>query len=125
MDPIRPSKPGAMNYPAITDFRHNPTIDKGLVYPGKEEVKVNVLAYPVEFDKERKLWYSDFAINHSEMYFPFVKLALTRYQPHSVRKANRDVCLSSVIEFVQLFNSWPLCLKNVAHLNEASIGILI
>jgi len=104
MDPIRPSKPGAMNYPAITDFRHNPTIDKGLVYPGKEELKVNVLAYPVEFDKERKLWYADLAINHSKMYFPFVKLALTRYQPHSVRKGNRDVCLSSVVmaDYMQL-----------------------
>lgn len=103
-DPIRPSKPGSMNYPAINDFRHNPTIDKTLVYPGKENVKVNVVAYPVEFDKERKLWYADFAINHGKMYFPFVKLALARYQPHSVRKAGRDVCLSSVVmaDYIQL-----------------------
>jgi len=38
------------------------------------------------------------------MYFPFVKLALARYQPHSVRKGNTDVCLSSVVmaDYIQL-----------------------
>ncbi|NOU58645.1 hypothetical protein [Marinifilum caeruleilacunae] len=103
-DPIRPSKPAGMNYPSIKDFRHNPTVDKALVYPGKEKHKVNAVAYPVEFDKERKLWYADFALNHGKMYFPFVKLALARYQPHSVRKAGRDVCLSSVVmaDYIQL-----------------------
>jgi len=103
-DPIRPSKPGSMNYPGINDFRHNPSIDKGLVYPGKENVKVNAICYPVAFDKERKLWYADFAINHGKMYFPFVKLALARYQEHSVRKAGRDVCLSSIVmaDYIQL-----------------------
>ncbi|WP_421919173.1 hypothetical protein [Marinifilum sp.] len=103
-DPIRPSKPDNMNYPAIKDFRHNPTIDKALVYPGKENIKTSAIAYPVEFDKERKLWYADFAIDHGKMYFPFVKLALARYQPHSVRKGKRDVCLSSVVmaDYIQL-----------------------
>jgi len=104
LDPIRPSKPETMNYPAINDFRHNPTVGNALVYPGREDVKVNCVAYPVEFDKERKLWFADFAINHGKMYFPFVKLALARYQPHSVRKGNRDVCLSSVVmaDYIQL-----------------------
>ena len=31
------------------------------------------------------------------MYFPFIKLALARYQPHSLRENNTDVCLSNVV----------------------------
>lgn len=104
IDPIRPSKLAAKNQPALTDFRHNPIIDKSIVYPGFEKTKVNVVAYPVEFDMDRKLWYADLAINHAKMYFPFVKLALARYQAHSVRKNNTDVCLSPVVmaDYVQL-----------------------
>lgn len=104
IDPIRPSKLAVKNYPTLADFRHNPTIDKSVAYPGIDKAKVNVVAYPVEFDKERKLWYADLAIDHGKMYFPFVKLALARYQPHSVRKNNTDVCLSTVVlaDYIQL-----------------------
>jgi hypothetical protein len=104
LDPIKPSKPAGLNYPLMNDFRHNPTIDKGLVYTGNEKVKTTAVAYPVAFDKERKLWYADFAINHGKMYFPFIKLAFARYQPHSVRKTGRDVCLSPVVmaDYIQL-----------------------
>lgn len=103
-DPIRPSKPRALNYPAINDFRHNPIVDKSLTYPENDKLKITAVAYPVEFDQERKMWYADFALNHGKMYFPFVKLALARYQPHSVRKGGTDVCLSSVVmaDYIQL-----------------------
>jgi len=38
------------------------------------------------------------------MYFPFVRLALARYQPYSVKKAAEDVCLSPAVlsTFIQL-----------------------
>jgi len=38
------------------------------------------------------------------MYFPFVRLALARYQPFSVKKASEDVCLSpaAFTTFIQL-----------------------
>mgnify|MGYP005836300985 CR=1 FL=1 len=41
--------------------------------------------YPVEFDADKQMWYADVQINFgSEVYTPFVRLALARYQPFSV-----------------------------------------
>ena len=53
---------------------------------------------------ERQLWYCDIAIDAQQMYFPFIKLVLARYQKHAVRKNNSDVCLSPsvVSDMIQL-----------------------
>lgn len=46
---------------------------------------VLVASYPVEFDEERQLWYADLLIEPGGgAYFPFVKLALARYQEHAL-----------------------------------------
>jgi len=37
------------------------------------------------------------AIDPNMMYFPFIKLFLARYQPHSVREKEKDVCLSPIV----------------------------
>jgi hypothetical protein len=104
VDPIKLSRPAGAYNPAKEQFRMSPHIDEGLSYPGNENYKVTAVAYPVEFDKERKLWYCDLAIDHGTMYYPFIKLALARYQQHSVRKNNTDVCLSEIVlpDFIQL-----------------------
>jgi hypothetical protein len=104
VDPIKLSRPAGAYNPAKEQFRMSPHIDEGLSYPGNENYKVTAVAYPVEFEKERKLWYCDLAIDHGTMYYPFIKLALARYQQHSVRKNNTDVCLSEIVlpDFIQL-----------------------
>ncbi len=104
VDPIKLSRPVGSYYPSKDQFRMSPLIDEGIAYPENESYKVTVVAYPVEFDKERKLWYCDLAIDHGTMYYPFIKLALARYQQHSVRKNNTDVCLSEIVmpDFIQL-----------------------
>ena len=96
-DPLFVSELPARLSPLPGDFRYNPVVEKGLVYPGKEGMKATIAAYPVTFDKEKQLWYADIALNTSEMYFPFIKLALARYQQHSLRIDNTDVCLSNVV----------------------------
>ncbi len=60
----------------------------------------HVAGHPVGYDTERRLWYCDFEIDAGASYFPFVRLALARYQPHSVPNAH----LSRVVlaDFVQL-----------------------
>jgi hypothetical protein len=71
-----------------------------LIYPQQPEQtenKVSVVAYPVEFDKERQMWFCDIAIDTAKMYYPFIKLALARYQPHSLRSRNTDCCLSGAV----------------------------
>ena len=46
--------------------------------------QVTVAAHEVEFDPVRKLWSCDIEIDVGDSYFPFVRLALARFQPHSL-----------------------------------------
>jgi hypothetical protein len=64
-------------------------------------VHVDVVGFAPQFDETRALWFADLVINtYSETYMPFVRLALTRYQPHALPQAK----LSRVVlaDFVQL-----------------------
>jgi len=97
IDPLHNSTQPDLLSPASQDFRMNPTFDENVQYPDMGNTHANVVAYPVIFDEERQQWFCDLAINPKNMYFPFVKLALARYQPHSVRKEDTDVCLSPVV----------------------------
>jgi hypothetical protein len=61
---------------------------------------VDVAGHCVFFDPRRKLWYSDIVMFNSSTYAPFVRLALARFQPHSLP----GVELSKVVlaDFAQL-----------------------
>ena len=104
VDPIKLSRPAGAHSPDKDQFRMSPHVDEELSYPGVDNYKVTAVAYPVEFDRQRKLWFCDLAIDHGTMYYPFIKLALARYQQHSVRKSETDVCLSEIVlaDFIQL-----------------------
>lgn len=72
-----------------------------------EESKVMIVAYDVnttKFDEERQLYYADVMLNIGAAYFPFVKLALARYQRNSLQKDNKDCCLSPIVvaDYVQV-----------------------
>ncbi len=62
--------------------------------------RFDVAGHRVAYDKERGLWYCDIEFSTSLVYTPFVRLALARYQPHSIH----GVELSRVVlsDFVQL-----------------------
>lgn len=76
------------------------------------EIKVGVAGHEVEYDPIRKLWYCDIDINTHKWkngkivdgigssYYPFIRLALARYQPNSISDAH----LSKVVlaDFVQI-----------------------
>jgi hypothetical protein len=49
---------------------------------------VDVAPHDVFYDEERRLWYCDIEINPHRAYYPFVRLALARYQPVSVNAAH-------------------------------------
>jgi hypothetical protein len=61
---------------------------------------VTVAGYAPSFDAERNLWYADLRVDTGDAYWPFVRLALARYQPKSVADAH----LSRVVQtdFVQV-----------------------
>ena len=59
-----------------------------------------IAPHPVGYDSERQLWYADIVVRPGNAYYPFIRLALARYNPISVPGAH----LSSIVmtEFVQL-----------------------
>ncbi|HEY3364141.1 MAG TPA: hypothetical protein VGK74_03680 [Symbiobacteriaceae bacterium] len=61
---------------------------------------VSVAGYETNFDSERGLWYADVALDSGMAYFPFVRLALVRYQPYSVPGA--ELSRVVVADFAQL-----------------------
>jgi peptidoglycan hydrolase-like protein with peptidoglycan-binding domain len=65
-----------------------------------EAVHVVVAIHDVYYDRARKLWYSDIEIDAGGSYFPFVRLALARYQPHSVGGAH--LSRVTMTDFIQL-----------------------
>lgn len=87
---------------------HDPTIIGHILSPlppyfmlGK---RVNVVGYAPEFNEERKLWFADIQFNPDRLssYYPFVRLALARFQPYSI--PGSDAYLSRVVmtDFIQL-----------------------
>jgi hypothetical protein len=60
--------------------------------------KVGIAAYNVLYDDNRQMYYADIPINCYQAYFPFVKLALCRYQRHSLRLAESDCCISNIVQ---------------------------
>jgi hypothetical protein len=45
---------------------------------------VTVVGHSPEFDPVRKLWFCDIQVDAGHSYFPFIRLALARYQPDSI-----------------------------------------
>lgn len=72
--------------------------DMGLSTVEHKEARVSVAAYDVKYDQERQLYYADIKLVPVASYFPFVRLALARYQRNSVRKSELDCCLSPIVQ---------------------------
>lgn len=86
------------DFPAAVATEENLTLDE------LPNARVAVAGHKVGYDPERQLWYCDIEISQGPMYFPFVRLALARYQPKSVQTADADVKLSRVLraDFAQI-----------------------
>ncbi len=52
------------------------------------QTNVEVAPHDVFFDPDRCLWYCDIEVNWGTAYYPFIRLALARYQPTSVSSAH-------------------------------------
>jgi hypothetical protein len=60
--------------------------------------RVDVAPHDVLYDEERRLWYCDIEIAIGAAYYPFIRLALARYQPASSPGAHlSNVVLSDII----------------------------
>ncbi|MGA7409600.1 MAG: hypothetical protein WBW33_03885 [Bryobacteraceae bacterium] len=85
--------PNQFNFPAAA------ATASGLAI-AESTLKFDVAAHNVAYDSGRQLWYCDIQISNLFTYSPFLRLALARYQSHSIQ----DVELSPIAlaDFVQL-----------------------
>lgn len=101
MDPIWKS-PYPKSTPTPNDFPLAEKTDGNLSLAelGSGGPLVFVAGHQVEYDPIRRLWFCDIEISAGESYYPFVRLALARYQPESLADAH----LSRVVlcDFAQI-----------------------
>lgn len=82
-DPVFASAP-ATNGPYISQFPLR-TGGRGKVSLAEtNKATVTVVGHTPRFDPARKLWFCDIELDAGQAYQPFVRLALCRYQPHSI-----------------------------------------
>jgi hypothetical protein len=78
----------------------------GLSLPGLEGstpaigANFSVASHEVFYDSDRQRWFADIQVDASSHYFPFVRLALARYQPESVTDAHLSAVVTA--EIVQI-----------------------
>ena len=101
LDPARLSRSLPAGYaPAADRFPASVVGADGLTIDEQPGTAVTVVGHEVAYDPDRRLWYCDITIDPGNAYYPFVRLALARFQPHSVRDAE----LSRIVlaDFMQL-----------------------
>lgn len=100
------------------------TIDEVETLPSKADSWwLSVVGHKVEFDEDRQLWFCDIDIDAGPSYFPFVRLALVRYQPKSVRGA--QVSRVALADFIQLTPerlAWVTGFPDKPYLVEVSVS---
>lgn len=99
-DPVFAAAP--VGTPKVTDFPLASHVGTSLLLEEQQgDVSwVDVAGHEVGWDENRRLWFADISIGAGQSYFPFVKLALVRYQPASLP----GIELSRVVQadFIQL-----------------------
>jgi hypothetical protein len=84
-------------------FSNATTVNSGPLSIAEDSaVQVGVVAFDVEYNRERRVWFADIEMQPVSSYFPFVRLALCRYQPDSIEGAH--LSRISRAEFIQLVN---------------------
>jgi hypothetical protein len=96
--PATPAGPSAEHFPLASGAASGLALEE-LANTGSDR-RVGVVGHVPEYDAARKLWFCDIEIDAGDAYTPFVRLALARFQPHSLK----GVELSRVVmaEYAQL-----------------------
>jgi hypothetical protein len=135
MDPIWAASPTPTELaPQLDNFRSTTATETDLTLDELEGARVSVAGYTVGswdadgalhgYDPERGLWFCDVEIDPGDAYFPFIRLALARYQPHALRWPLGDVKLSRVIvaDFAQLT---PDRAVSVTQVSETELNVVL
>lgn len=124
LDPLwRAGTIATPEYPLPGDFALAEEVLGGLVIPELPGTRAfTAVGHRPEYDEERGLWFCDIEIDPHDAYFPFVRLALARFQPISVGGAH----LSKVVtaDFIQLAPDRTVSLAfNRSNLREMSVTV--
>jgi len=92
--------PLASGYPSLDVFTNTSEKATGLKLLENGGWPVQAAAHEVDYDASKGLWYADLVIDSGRAYFPFIKLALARYQPYSVPGV--EISPVVIADFVQL-----------------------
>lgn len=124
MDPLwRAGGIATPEYPLPEDFALAEEILGGLALPEMPDVRsFTAVGHKVEFDEERGLWFCDIEIDPHDAYFPFVRLALARFHPISVRGAHLSKVMTA--DFIQLAPDRTVSLAfNRSNLREMNVTV--
>ncbi|MDD8020540.1 MAG: hypothetical protein PHU81_05050 [Acidobacteriota bacterium] len=87
-----------------------------------EEKKFIAVGHEVAYDEERGLWYCDLELDSGQAYFPFIRLALARFQPDSVPGAHLSKV--AVTNFAQILPERNLVVTfNPSNLTEIGLTL--
>ncbi len=123
VDPIWSGKPP----PALTaaSFVTRKEARANLTIPDRPALRVTAVGHEVHFDAERRQWYCDLELDTGMAYFPFVRLALARFQPVSVPNAHLSgVVLTDFAQVVPTRTAVVTREQNGAKLNIQVGGVL-
>ena len=98
LDPIWQTRPIAA-VPKFYDFSDAVATGTGLQLDGAARL-FDVAGHAVHFDKTKNAWYCDVVLDETETYAPFIRLALARYQPHSI--SGTELSRVVLADFAQL-----------------------
>lgn len=79
-----------------------------------------IIGYRPRYNPTRKLWFVDIAFDSDTWLWPFVRLAVVRYQPHSIRGA--QVSPVVLADFVQLL---PERTTSVSRVDEDTVRVVV
>ncbi len=82
-----------------TDFTTRVSSETGIKLQ-ETQMPVQIVGHRVQWDAVRQLWYADIELDAGTAYMPFVRLALVRYQPHSIDGAK--ISRVAMAEFAQM-----------------------
>lgn len=81
---------------AVPPFANGPYHPNG----APQTVEVDIVPHAVGYDRDRGLWYCDIVVQPGGAYFPFIRLALARFQPASI--ADQHLSAAVLADFAQL-----------------------
>lgn len=91
----------------------------GQTPPGRHP-GVSVVGHPVAYSPERDLWFADIVLDPGEASWPFLRLALTRFQPWSV--AGVELSPVAIVDFIHILNDRT---ASVTRPDEHTIGVTV